>query len=906
MRAAHRLVLALLLLATAAGRLAAQEGDVPVASTDAAQVAPEAGTMPVGNDIVVRQLPLGQLGTNVWPRAYRLDLTVDPAAPEFAGQVQIDVDLTVATETVYLHGRDLVVSAVRAAYGARLVEGRWEQMDATGVARVAFAEPLPAGRVTLIFDYSARFADGPAGMFHLEVDGEWYSWTQFQSIDARAAFPAFDQPGFKTPFTVTLRTPPGLMAISNAPELGEPVLEQGKAVHRFAPTLPLPTYLVAMMVGPFASLEGQAGPTPQRSWPLPLRIISTAQNRHALSFAFAGTDSILGLLEEYFGEPFPFPKLDQVTSPILPGAMENAGANLYRDDLLVLDDRSPVLQQREFGVVTAHELGHQWFGDLVTPQWWDDIWLNEAFANWMGYRIAEQWRPDLGIRGEALSTGFAAMEADALLAGRPVRQPIELSSNIDSAFDAITYGKGGHVVGMIAAWLGEETFREGVRRHIAAHRFGNATSEDFFAALAHVAGNPALVPALRSFVEQQGVPLIALRRDGDKVHVVQLRYTTAGVAPPDQIWILPLCFRRGSQRHCVLMDQRSQSFTVNGEGTVFPNAGGTGYYRFELDEQHWRDLIVHADALPGEEALALVDSLEASILAGRGTIEEMGRLARKLSRHPDPHAASAPDAALARLVSSGLVDARGRRVFRMLRERIYGPLLKQYGFDPRSGVYEREAPARIQRRAQVVAALLATGRGRDLRKQLKGAALAYMAGDRAALDSAWFAHAFDVYLFDEGRDAVQLLVDKALSSEDPVFRPEALAAAARRGDEKVAAWLMALDDTRLRESERREFLDGLMARKATREFGYRWALEHAGDLLGSGDGQFFAARLPRSLGQFCSVEKAREIARDFSPLLRDTPGALELDRAVERVRNCGLLDEMLGRQINEEFMRLNR
>jgi len=743
-------------------------------------------------------------------------------------------------------------------------------------------------------------------MFHLEVDGEWYSWTQFQSIDARAAFPSFHQPGFQTPFTVTLRTPPGLMAISNAPELGEPALEAGKAVHRFAPTLPLPTYLVAMMVGPFASLDGHAGPSPQRSDPLPLRIVSTAPNRHDLSFAFAGSDRILALLEDYFGEPFPFPKLDQVTSPILPGAMENAGADLYRDDLLVLDDRSPVLQQREFGVVTAHELGHQWFGDLVTPQWWDDIWLNEAFANWIGYRVAEEWRPDLGIRGEALNTGFSAMEADALLAGRPVRQPIEVSSRIDTAFDAITYGKGGHVVGMIAAWLGEDTFRAGVRRYIAAHRFGNATSEDFFAALADVAGNPELVPALRSFVEQQGVPLVALRRDGDKVHAVQLRYTTAGVAPPDQSWILPLCFRRGDQRDCVLMDQRAQTFTVKGEGPLFPNAGGTGYYRFELAERHWRDLITHADALPGGEAQALVDSLEASILAGRGTIAEMGRLARKLARHPDPHAASAPDAALSRFVSSGIVDARGRRVFRMLRERLYGPLLKQYGFDPRAGVYEHEPPARIQRRAQIVAALLATGRGRELRKALAQATLAYLGGDRAALDSAWFAHAFDVYVFDKGRDAARDLVDRALGSEDPVFRPEALAAAARSGDESVAEWLMALDDPRLRESERRDFLDGLMARKATREFGYAWALERAATLVGSDDGQFFAARLPRALGNFCSVEKALEIARDFGPILKDTPGALELDRAVERVRNCGLLDEMIGRQINAEFLSLNR
>ncbi|MFD2135288.1 M1 family aminopeptidase [Novosphingobium resinovorum] len=202
---------------------------------------------------------------------------------------------------------------------------------------------------------------------------------------------------------------------------------------------------------------------------MPLRIVSTRQNADRLTFALDGTRRITGLLEDYFGTPFPFPKLDQITTPVLPGAMENAGAALYRDDLLVMDAGAPVTRQRAFGTIVAHELGHQWFGDLVTPAWWDDLWLNESFANWIGYRIGDAWRPDLGIAGDALGTGFEAMETDALLAGRPVRQPITDSRRIETAFDAITYGKGGHVVGMVAAWLGEERFREGVRRYIAAH-----------------------------------------------------------------------------------------------------------------------------------------------------------------------------------------------------------------------------------------------------------------------------------------------------------------------------------------------------------------------------------------------------------------------------------------------------
>ena len=886
----YRLILAVLL---AAGIVA------PTVRSQDAPPTPIVVSAPAGHAV-----PLGRLGEAVTPQAYRLDLTIDPSQPRFSGKVEIDIALDAPADMIDLHGRGLNVTVVHARIDGGMVAGQWRQTSPAGGARISFAEPIPAGKATLVFAYDAAFADGPVGMFRVNVDGEWYSWTQFQSIDARAAFPSFDQPGFKTPFTVTVRTAPNLMAISNAPESGAPQIVDGLAVHRFDPTSPLPTYLLAVMVGPFVTLEGAVPPGPQRAEPLPLRIISTRPNAGRLSFALEGTKEIVTLLEDYFGERFPYPKLDQITSPILPGAMENPGADLYRDDILVMDESAPVVQQREFARVVAHELGHQWFGDLVTPAWWDDIWLNESFANWLGYRIGDAWRPELGLAGDALAESYRAMATDALLAGRPIREPIRTSDQVDAAFDSITYGKGGQVVAMVAAWMGEERFREGVRRYIAAHRHASATSEDFFAALAEVAADPRLVPAMRSFVDRQGVPLLAMRVEGDQVLVTQMRYTTAGIAPPPAHWVIPLCLRRVANRQCFLMDQQSQAFTLGGEGPVFPNAGGAGYYRFELTARHWKELIASAGELPAGEAMALVDSLDASIRAGRGTIGEMGNLARELIRHPDPHAADAADDALGRLVAEGIVHASGRRAFRRFRERLYMPLLKDYGFDPRAGVYADEAPSRTQRRVQIVSALIGTGRGGKIRKQLSLASKAYLAGDKSALDQAWLDRALDYYLFEEGSDATRALVERALSSEDPVFRPAALAAASRTGRKDTAEWLLSLDDPRLRESEKADFLDGVMARTATRDFGYDWALQHFDELLAASDGQFFSRRLPQMLGRFCSVERAEQIERDFKPRFAGTPGALELDRAIERVRNCGLLDDLLGNQIEEEFLKL--
>jgi aminopeptidase N len=848
--------------------------------------------------------PQGQLSDAVQPQDYRLDLTVDPAKPRFSGHVEIDALLKRPSATIYLHGRDLAMRSAVARVGGRTLAGAWKQLDDTGVASLTFAEPLPAGPVIFAFDYDAPFQDGPSGMFHVKVGDDWYSWTQFESIDARAAFPGFDQPSFKTSFTVTLRTPPGLKAVGNAPETGA-TSEGGLTVHRFARTLPLPTYLVAMMVGPFAVAEGAAPPTPQRAQPLPLRIVSTRQNAGKLDFALQGSQRIVPLLEAYFGDGFPYPKLDQITSPIMPGAMENAGADLYNDALIVMDAQAPTPQKRRFGMVVAHELAHQWFGDLVTPAWWDDIWLNESFANWMGYRIGDAWRPDLNIRAGALAEGFAAMDTDALIAGRPVRQKIARNDEIDASFDSITYGKGGHVVAMIAAFMGDDAFRAGVRRYLAAHRYGNATSTDFFAALAETAHDPRIIPAMQSFVDQQGVPLLSFARAGAGWTVSQSRYALLGATAPPTRWDIPLCLRRGETRQCSLMTEPSAHITVAGAGPLVPNAGGAGYYRFELPNADWDALIAQADTLSGGEAQAAADSLSASLLAGRGSVTRLAALAEKLVHHPDSYASEAATDALGDLAAMGVLDEAGRKGWRRFVGRLYRPLLAQYGFDPRAGAYAAENPERAQRRAQIVARLAGAAKDRALRGRIEEAARAFLAGDSAALDPTWFPLAFEIHLSGGKLATARALVDKALASEDPVFRPAALAAVSTSGSKTVASWLLdGLNDPRLRPSEQRDLLRGVILTAATREIGYAWLTAHLDALSSGAAGIFFAARLPQLLSRFCSVERADAFARDLRPRFAGKPGALELERAIERVRDCGILHDRRGDQISAGFARL--
>ena len=874
-----------------AGPVISQAPDLAAAASAARALAP---------------VPPGKLTGMVKPSAYRLDLTINPDQERFSGHVEIDAALKVPSNFVDLHGRDLKITKATAMAGGQAYSGQWFELDASGVGRLVFAQPLPAGPVTFAFDYDAAFQDGPAGLFRVKVGEDWYSWTQFESIDARAAFPGFDEPGFKVPFTVTLRTKPGQMAISNAPQVSS-TLENGLEVHRFAPTLPLPTYLVAMMVGPFASVEGMVPATAQRSTPLPVRIITTKQNAGKISYALEGTKGIVTHLESYFGQAFPYPKLDQITAPIMPGAMENAGADLYNDSILVLDDQATTGQKRRFGMVVSHELSHQWFGDLVTPAWWDDIWLNESFANWMGFRIGDEWKPELNIRAGALAEGFTAMNTDALIAGRAIHQPIPTNAQIDEAFDSITYGKGGHVVAMIAGYMGDAKFRQGVRGYMTKYRYGNATSAQFFAAMAAASGDPRIVPAMQSFTDQQGVPLVTFT-PGPKgsYRVMQSRYVRLGTPAPTVRWGVPLCVRRSAgARQCQLFDQASGSVRVAGKGALIPNVGGTGYYRFELPNKDWDALIAMADRLPGGEALALDDSLYASFLAGRASPAQLITAAERLARNPDSYASDAGVNSLQALYNAGMLSAEGEAGYRRLLEQVYRPRLAAMGFDPRAGAYATEAPEKSQQREQMISRLAGTARDAGLRAQLSGAVKAYFGGDKAALDPAWFDDAFQVMLDEGGLAAARTLADQALASSDPLLRPAALRAIGDSGQADIAAWaLNDFTDPRLRKSERFGLIRTVIGSRGSRDLGFDWLKLHFDELTSGGAGIFFTARLPGIVGGFCSAARADEIAALLRPRLAGKTGALEVERVVERVRDCGILKDARGAELSAALAKI--
>ncbi len=378
------------------------------------------------------------------PLRYRIALRIDPKADRFAGHVEIDVRFLKSRRSLFLHGLNLNMSAVTVKTGevrhSRRRQRITTRLHGPVVARLIFVDPVPAGEATLVFDYDAPFNTSLDGLYKVVDRGDSYAFTQFESTSARRAFPSFDEPGFKTPFEVTVIAPRGLKVIGNTPVIFSAKAaerEQSSPKPRSRLTYPLPTYLVALAVGPLDVVEGgYAPPKKYRSKPLHIRGVTGRGNGRRIAYTLSLTPRIVTALENYFGIGFPFKKLDVVAVPdFAAGAMENAGAITFRERLLLLDHGMHRWNRKRASLtVQAHELAHQWFGDLVSPAWWEDIWLNESFANWAEYKASAAVLPELNFDTDPVRNTMDVMDQDELPSARQIHQPIHNLDDLTNAF----------------------------------------------------------------------------------------------------------------------------------------------------------------------------------------------------------------------------------------------------------------------------------------------------------------------------------------------------------------------------------------------------------------------------------------------------------------------------------------
>ena len=861
----------------------------------------------VGPSVPPEVVPTGRLPRTVVPQGYRLELAIDPQRESFEGMARIDVLIQQATDTIWLHGRDLEVARAELVLpsGERL-SATYEQVDEVGVARVRLEQELSPQRATLEIAYEAPFNVQLDGLYRVLEDGRWYAFTQFEAIAARRCFPGFDEPSFKTPFEVSLTVPEDLVAIANGPALEEKKLGNGQKRVRFQRSKNLPTYLVALAVGPFDVVESKPiAPNDTRKNPIPLRGIAVKGKGSKLSYALEHTGRLLETLEDYFGIAYPFSKIDIVAVPdFAAGAMENVGLITFREWLLLVDPKvASARQKRAFAYVMAHELAHQWFGNLVTMPWWNDIWLNEAFASWSEFRAIEIFDANMKPRLTQVEEAFAAMNADSLVSSRQIRQPILSNHDIQNAFDAITYSKGAGVLAMFESFLGKERFRRGVRHYLKKHSYGNATAEQFLEALSESSGID-VTEAFNSFLTQAGVPFVRVESSCDKdratVHLEQSRYFPVGSSGnTNHSWRIPLCMKYGRgnaiQQHCRLVSEPKTSFVLAEEGGcpdwILPNAEGAGYYRWSLSEHDLKALKKAAEAgkLSSPDLLSVADSLDAAFKSAALSASQVLDFAPLFATHSERSVAKFPMRVI-EFAHKYVVDGKSKEEVERFGRDVYAKAFARLGL-------EKEKPQEDDNeqlfRTDLVSFLAWVGRDPQLRRRIVRKAynyLGYKSDGRLhpeMLDANLAAVALGVAVEEGEPGFIKALIERLKEENDPTLRRQFLQGLSRSKDPTVSAQLRELlIEPSIRSNEVFRFLLEQMAEAETRDPTWNWVQENY-DVLVKRLPAFHSGRLPWLTASFCDRERSEPIRAFFRPRIEKLPGGpRNLRISLEAMKLC--------------------
>lgn len=567
--------------------------------------------------------PAFLLPNGVIPKKHIIELTIDPNLDTFSGWARIQVEIAKPTKTLWVNAKNLA---------PRESTVLWQGSTIPAHASLAGGEfigldldsPIGPGQATISIHYQGRLDETAiVGPYRNQVGADWYAFTTFTPIDARRAFPCFDEPRFKTPWEISIRIKRSDKAFSNARQVSEADEPNGMKLVHFATTQPLAAEVVAFCVGPFDVYEG----TPAGHG-TPIRVISAKGQRAQSKLAAQATLDVLPRLEAYTGIPYPFGKLDHVAVPEFKfGAVENAGLITYKATaLLLLPADNEVEKARRIRSLEAHEVGHQWFGDLVTQATWEDVWLSEGFATWFSAKVMDQEQSPARKLLASVIARERIMATDAGPKTRPVRLEMNSRKDTDGVYSQIVYQKGAALLVMLDGWLGETQVRDGLREYLKAHQFANATTADIEQSL------PGSKPVLDSFLNQTGIPAIRVKCNEGRLEIQQVNTT--------HNWTIPVCWRgEGVSSSCSVLNSWRMEIRLKSCPTwIYPNAGAGGYYRTEWSAEQLAALDV--TKLTAAERLTLIYDLRAS----KNTAAS---LLTTLTGDPEPEIASAANDVIA-------------------------------------------------------------------------------------------------------------------------------------------------------------------------------------------------------------------------------------------------------------------
>jgi aminopeptidase N/puromycin-sensitive aminopeptidase len=610
------------------------------------------------------------------PSHYALALSPDLKAATYTGEETIDLVLSAPSSAVTLNAIELKFASAELTAAGQTQTASISLDEKKEQATFTVPQPLPAGPAQLHIRFTGTLNNELRGFYLSKTAKRNYAVTQFESTDARRAFPSFDEPALKATYDLTLVIDAADKAIGNMPVVSDtPGPEAGKHTLKFATTPKMSTYLLAFLVGDFECQRGSSDG-------VDIGVCATPDKVALTGYALQEAKAYLHYYNQYFGIRFPLPKLDLIALPDFEaGAMENFGAITYRETALLTDPKTASLGTLEgVGTTIAHEMAHQWFGDLVTMQWWDNIWLNEGFASWMEAKPVAAQHPEWHLDEDEASGVDSTLNLDARPTTHAIRAQADSREEIEQMFDGISYGKGSAVLSMVENFLGPETFRQGVHAYLSAHLYGNATAEDFWNAQTATSHQP-VDKIMESFIAQPGEPLITLGEptaDG-KLPVSQRRFFRSPSVKPDpaQQWTIPVCFKNPTGRDCQILTPSTKFLNAAAHSAAFANAGGTGYYRTLYPASTLDKILATAStSLTAPERISLVGDLWAQVRANTTSIGSFLTLAGQLKNDPSPNVTDSALGGVASAYSRLTTNESERKALAQWLEVNYGPVYR--------------------------------------------------------------------------------------------------------------------------------------------------------------------------------------------------------------------------------------
>ncbi len=832
------------------------------------------------------EAPDVRLGDDVRPTFQSIRLHLDADRRTYAGSTHTELTVARATTVVRLHFDGQAMTRVVLRQGADTVHvevGRGTR----GLVTLTTARPLATGPASLDVDFTNAYGTRAVGLYRVSTGGHAYLFTQFESDDARRAFPCWDEPCFKFPYQVTLEVPVAHEAITNTPIERQTVAGGWKTIV-FAKTPPLPSYLLAIATGPLEL-------TPVPGMRFPTRVVTVQGQRRLTARTCEVVPRLVAGLERWFGMPYPYAKLDLVAIPEFAyGAMENAGAITFRDDILLLDPATMTVDQQERNAsVTCHELAHMWFGDLVTMAWWDDLWLNESFADWMAAKVTDELYPEYKDGLGDLQSIQRVMRSDILPSTMAIRARTT-SSAAGLQNVGLVYSKGNAVLSTFENYLGPETFQRGVRAYLKAHAWGNATAADLWKALDEASGQDVST-AMATYTDQPGVPLLRVVPVDGGVRITQSRCSPWGVSQPPVRWRIPVALRwsdgRTVRTQRVMLTEESQLVPLDGRPVwVMPNAGGRGYFAWSASGPMIDSLAAHAQAdLDAWERVSFLGDLDVLLEAGEVHGDSYLRSLAAFGADPEPAVVSSLLGSLAEVRQAFVPDSAKAAYAPWVRQ-VLAPALARFGWERRPG--EDEAIGTM--RGQLLETLARQGEDPRVDAFAREAASRYLA-DSSAVDPGVVdvvlgvaARHGDATLFAEYQHRFE-------AATVPQMRRRYLAALAAFDDSvlQVRALDYSLSDAVL-PTEGMNVLRGFANRdEADGARLFRWMLANYGRI---------APRIPPPalrfmpmMGSGCSEERLQATRAFFGDPAHTVPGLEQtLEHVADTVHGCISLREREG------------